>query len=154
MKTELIDGNPHWLRVQEIAETFTMISKSLPKAVVDMSNGGIPRCANDELCYTSACHAGWFQYFSLKDDVKYDITYDHGSDQMADHLGFNFRWELSEWADKNPKIWGNENGDGMFSSPSAFLEYGTPYSSLNLKIIAAHWQKVAKRLCEIQDGVL
>jgi hypothetical protein len=150
----LVNGHPHWERVQEIADTFMMISDTITDEVVYMDNNKVPSCSTEELCGTTACHAGWFSYFStLQPEPRlYPRSYDEGRDEIEAHLGFAFDG-VSSWAAANPEIWGNKYGDDMFYHSIAFgKEYGD-YSFITLKVIADHWQKVANRLYKLQKGV-
>jgi hypothetical protein len=75
---------------------------------------------------------------------KYDVR----ADTLADFLGFEKRRDLEDWAEENPKIWGNEYGGEMFSSQSAFNN--DLDKALAHRDIIEHWKQV---LANIEKGV-
>jgi len=102
-----------------------------------------------EPCGTSACHAGWFGVACVNDsDPATCLRYGQGhffgmANQMADYLGLRSRHILEAWARTNPKLWGNNNADGMFNSPAAFGLYDR---NVTLEDIGLHWLQVAARV--------
>jgi hypothetical protein len=87
---------------------------------------------------------------------RWHFDYLHGARWISFELGFEplpgfFAWDLREWAQDNPQVWGNEFGWDLFSKNRAFGK--NDYQRLTLKHIADHWLKVAKRLYKLQNGV-
>lgn len=74
-------------------------------------------------CGTTHCVAGWYAVAHWKDaafDNTVRLHYQHGADQLASDLGFKYRCDLVEWADKNFEIWGNVFGRNMFQISLAY----------------------------------
>ena len=133
-------------------------------------------------CGTVACHAGWYAMAKMKDleNVKFLhdssmnnrfllykedelITFDDGIHLMARDMGFEEGWELREWAEYNPEIWGNDYGYAMFSCDGekafGYSEFSTAgvikgidenEDILDLEKIVSHWRNVADRLEKIE----
>jgi len=143
--TKLINGNPRWQDVEELALRFQMIdeSNSFDKPV-DMWHSEVNREKN--FCGTSACHGGWYAAYSDLEDV---TDYTQGKELMATDLGFEGGSQLKFWAEHNPELWGNLEGWDMFQHKNAF---GKP-SKINLTLtdISKHWMKVAGRLYKLQE---
>jgi hypothetical protein len=55
-------------------------------------------------------------------------------------LGFEKRRDLEEWAQDNPKLWGNKFGQDMFYFPSAFTD--DTNKQLTHRDIINHWKQV------------
>ena len=73
-------------------------------------------------CGTVHCFAGWY-------GVMHPKLWPHGTlfkeykvaaDAIAERCGFTNMVALKAWADKHPKLWGNNNGYWLFSSKDAF----------------------------------
>jgi hypothetical protein len=144
MNRPLIDGNPHWKSVQDLATYFQLIDLATNgEGKVAMATAGCN--LEDNLCGTPACHAGWYGVFQDGESNHYS----HYKETMATELGFAYSDELEDWAMENPELWGNKDGRYLFCCRSAFGVYGEP---ITLSIIANHWWKVAKRLWRIQGG--
>ena len=124
--------------------------KSMP--IVDMAETHIRK---DE-CGTTACFAGWYELACQVDEGTVRWTDDgclrrcksigaapfrDGSGRLALDLGFKSDEALSDWALCLPEIWGNSDGDSMFSSPFAFGK-----QAVTLQDIIDHWHGVADRL--------
>jgi len=157
MNNTLIDGNPKWQNVEELALRFLMIHESNGSdKPVNMMHEGVDRERN--LCGAPACHAGWYAAYSDEEDVD---AYEDGKKLMSRLLGFVYKegeyledqHRLKRWAVNNPCLWGNHNGNGMFNSREAFGQiFGAVASRpLTIKDISDHWLDVAKRLYEIQE---
>lgn len=99
-----------------------------------------------EDCGTPGCHAGW-AYIALAGFPPQDgqTNYLDGAELLAEHLGFYDYDELEEWAEDNPDLWGNENGDCMFSHSEAF---GEVCSEFPAQVLVDHWRAVGERLRE------
>ena len=113
-------------------------------------------------CGTIACHAGWYLLAKLHeaDDVGWAEDEDHplsltnkagsyrgfseGLRLLMQDLGYGEHGDLKDWAERNPELWGNRNGDGMFSNPLAFKSDAEWY--ITVKDIAEHWLAVADRI--------
>ena len=114
-------------------------------------------------CGTVACHAGWYALAcSIADDTGYwersdsapvdrlcaddgtNFGFTKGMYLLTRDLKFNSARELEHWADRNPHLWGNRDGDTMFASRVAFgIELG---ETITVQNIVDHWLKVADRI--------
>lgn len=141
---DLIDGNPNWERVQELADTFYILYMALPEAVLNMKFPASPSELHS--CGTPACHAGWFSFCN---GTKANSSFLKGADSMARHLGFSSKEILEFWAKTRMDIWGNGEREMMFYTNEAFGKES--YDTITLKDIYLHWQKVANRLGGIQN---
>lgn len=92
-------------------------------------------------CGSPMCFAGWYAVAKKLDE--WDHSYSDGCELVARDLGFDFKRELTEWAVRNVKIWGNDWGSYMFYDGRAFdfddEDHGT------LKQIIDHWKGVKER---------
>jgi hypothetical protein len=125
------------------------------------------------VCNTPMCHGGWYAaaVFTNKQVQEHIIDYGEGASRIAFDLGFTYkedslgygdkqiqeelklgaRYDLTDWARQNPKIWGNDNGDEMFSFRSAFSnEEKRPNGAKSLQEIVDHWTEVRDRLAELE----
>lgn len=149
----LIDGNPRWQRVQELAMLFQLIDFDNPKASVNM--GSVNCSLEENRCGSPACHAGWFGvYFDNFNDDKVNggdryKSFSEYAGEMANFLGLECKFYLESWAVDNPEIWGNSDGTNMFYENKAFGI--SNYHNITLRDISNHWFKVAKRLYRIQE---
>ena len=75
------------------------------------------------------------------------IEWEDGAERMAHDLGFGCREELQIWASTHPDLWGNECGDHMFMSGSAF---GEKDSLIKLLDIVLWWRRVADRIEKVE----
>lgn len=144
--------HPTKKQVQKVIDNFTKVLPIATKTEkvnghsVDMGDGRIAKVENN-VCGTPMCHGGWFALSclkSLKKDLGYSYmtSYENGAEKMAEFLGFKNLTQLKIWAQENPKIWGNDNGDCMFLAEGAFNYKG----KLTLAKIISHWKGVQKRL--------
>lgn len=69
-------------------------------------------------CGTIHCVGGWYAVSVC--DLTEEIDFNDGGEAMANHIGFDDRHRLAEWAYLNPEIWGNEHGDMMFYDNKAY----------------------------------
>jgi hypothetical protein len=147
---KLINGNPSWQAAQDIAMTFQLIWLELGMdAKVDMGDGKV-QLKEKNLCGTTACHGGWFTYFSMKRIPSWGyVNYNTGGDKMAQHLGFMDGDDLADWAEENTKLWGNDFGSYIFCDENAFGSCSLD-KPITLKDIYKHWYKVAERLYKLQ----
>ena len=77
-------------------------------------------------CGTVHCVAGWFMVGAKTDEELKSVGYNFkdGVETIDELFGCSFNY----WARDNKDIWGNEDGEYMFSSPSA---YGDNVSTLD-----------------------
>lgn len=95
-------------------------------------------------CGSPGCHAGW-AYLALVDSDPEEgaATYSKGHKALARFLGFRNTPSLENWANRNPDIWGNGYGAGMFSNCFAF---GKRVDIFPASVLADHWEGVGQRL--------
>ena len=103
-------------------------------------------------CKTPGCFAGHLQIaHRFPMDKKYGYSFIETADHWARLLGFSSKTstrpheKLELWADRNPKIWGNEHGYAMFGGSKA---YGSTKEKITLNRIIKHLEGVSKRLKE------
>ena len=100
-------------------------------------------------CGTVHCVAGWYAVANLrrkaiKDKIeKGRVDYSDGADLMSIDLGFTDKFDLKDWAEVNPKIWGNEDGDEMFDSLFS-------YDNTGFDGVIAQWELVKQNLLQIK----
>ena len=100
-------------------------------------------------CGTAHCVGGWYAVANLDDETIKDkikngfVDFTDGADLMARDLGFADHLELQDWAYKNSRIWGNENGDEMFDSLF-------PYGDEGFDGVITQWQLVRDNLIELK----
>ena len=134
---------------RETGEWFLALPE---KAEVDMYEGYSD--VEVETCGSPACFGGWLavKYGTPKDEDA-GRNYRDGAYLFAEDLGFDFTCELKEWAEKNPKIWGNQNGYQMFNRPYAFNEGDKKYDddavAVTTKAIGEKLIAVAGRLSSV-----
>jgi len=146
----MINGNPNWEVVEELALEFLMMSLSQGEGKQNVNMDDWRVKPEDNFCGTPACHGGWYAVYACEFPINNfeGFGFSTGMRRMNNKLGSETGFELETWASKNPELWGNKRGAGVFSSESAF---GKNYSeSLTLKDISDHWMKVAERLHKIQ----
>lgn len=75
-------------------------------------------------CNSVHCVAGWYATQHIDDcENIYNtkiVSYHTGADLLSKNLGFDERFDLADWAEKNPEIWGNEDGDDIFYDTCAY----------------------------------
>jgi hypothetical protein len=124
----------------------------------DVKDMGVVMCSVKKPTYvTSGSHAGLISIVAkdlpeLQDIYKNHLYFTHSignesdyhsviwADVLAVFLGFIDRRGLEEWAQDNPKFWGNERGIGMFCCPSAFTD--DTNKQLIHRDIINHWKQV------------
>lgn len=132
--------NPTKKQVQVVIDTL----QSAKDKTTEMGYKAAPVNMMDvhlEGCGTPMCHAGYYAIMNSMDD------YEDGANKMAKDLGFKNSRDLLTWALDNPEIWGNKNGNGMFSAPISF-GIDTPTAIGDLQVIIDHWKGVQSRLAE------
>ena len=105
-------------------------------------------------CGTVHCAAGWYAV-SRKDSEGWryalkrwnEIEYLDGGRWMAEDLGLGDIIDLERWAGKNPEIWGNCHGKGMFQKALAYGD-GEETFAESLRDVYEHWVRVRGRLVE------
>lgn len=114
---------------------------SLFECHLNMSAVGVPS-SKKEVCGTPMCHGGWYAaasgLFRNSNNVN-KATYNDGANVLANDLGFVGQCELEDWAEENPKLWGNESGTLMFCTSEAFN------GATSLKQIRDWWADVRNR---------
>lgn len=114
---------------------------------VNFGVGSVP--CTENLCGTPACHGGWalvaLQPVASERAEQRWWRYSDGADFLAEYLGFEGRYFLQEWAERNPQIWGSECGAFMFRS-EGYKAFGRDTNDLTLLDIAAWYLGVADRL--------
>lgn len=116
------------------------------------------------VCGTVACHGG-FAYLALHEeertfkdfgtiDVQYlfkdtqTVGFTDGANDLAKFFGFKSHVHLEGWADNHPELWGNKQGDEMFSA-HGYVAFGFTFKTqeqCDLLAVANHYRKVAKNL--------
>jgi hypothetical protein len=100
-------------------------------------------------CGTVHCVGGWYAVANLNRKFIKDkfnegfVGFTDGAELMAQDLGFRYRHYLKNWAEQNPKIWGNEKGCFMFGSASS-------YDNPGFDGVIAQWQLVRDNLIELR----
>lgn len=145
---------PHIVSSEAILTVIENFKSVLPLAKskfhLDMSESNVNR--DGHTCGTVHCHGGWYAIAAL-DTKNYIVDFDNGADIMARHLGLIGRYRMMEWADQNPRLWGNEMGYSMFSGKMAFHHpTKRPSGALTLKDIVDHWVEVYGRVKAIEDA--
>ena len=85
------------------------------------------------------CHAGFISAVFGESGEKWL----YGAKFLSNFLGFGTYEKLPKWAQKNPDIWGNEEGIYLFSDSVAFGLGDTIFSA---EKIVEHWEGVLDRL--------
>ena len=107
-------------------------------------------------CGTVHCFAGWFfvalsRVEGTKEhkliNQKEDISFTHGKQS----LDIILKCHLRNWAEQNPKLWGNEYGEFVFSGEAAFRSETRPNGAENLNDIVDHLTEVYERLKEKEN---
>ena len=124
--------------VKDLVRIFEKGLKKYPDFKIDMLRFNF--YVND--LYQCGCHAGFYQ--ASEGSFKNYSDFYYGGDDLARKLGFFNRFNLQEWARTHPEIWGNTQGQFLFSSSVSFgkhLENIFP-----AKVILDHWKGVLFRL--------
>lgn len=138
-------GHPTYENLVNVASVFLHGARGIVNPFVTIS-----KVACDfegiNFCGTSACHAGWY-HIIVKGWIK-DGDFDDGAKKIALELGFDIKEELLAWAENNPELWGDDEGDNMFADDNSkrhsFGENPT------LQSIGEHWLKVAESVKELE----
>ena len=77
------------------------------------------------------------------------VDYQKGVDLIAEDLGFAGHWQLEEWAELHPNLWGGFGGQFMFSTTAAFGQAGPELTVLD---IAAWLDRVGIRTMVEEDS--
>lgn len=131
-------------QIQFVIDNLQKYVDRYPNAKLDMKESYV-NCRHK--CGTVHCHAGNYAVQALNDGRLTGIVhYKQGAYLMSKDLGFVDKECLKIWADNNPKIWGNNDGNSMFFSEIAFYhETKRPHGALNNQHIIDHWKEVLKR---------
>lgn len=92
-------------------------------------------------CDTVACVGGWAVVLYKDGNPKFN--FDNGADVIAEKLGFFDMYEIKEWADDNPWLWGNRYGSRLFESA---ISYGCNERTITLKKVGEHFVSVGERV--------
>lgn len=132
-----------------MAERFLNLFKMYENPQVDFCEIAVR--AQDNLCGTTACHAGW-ALVALKPDAKVRAakelyTYSHGKEELGRYLGFSNGFAFAHWADENPRLWGSRSGYYMFGM-TGYRAFGRTDQDppMTLADIAEWYMGVAERL--------
>lgn len=132
-----------------MAERFLNLFKMYENPPVEFSETKV--CAQDNLCGTAACHAGW-ALVALKPDAGvradeglYEFT--DGRAELGVYLGFSGGGAFALWAYENPDLWGSKWGGCMFGM-TGYRAFGRTDQDppMTLADIAAWYLGVAERL--------
>jgi hypothetical protein len=131
--------NPTSKQFKKVINNFI---KVLPRALFN-GNLIMGECRVEKnICGTPMCHGGWYAVASDVEVGDFEtVDYSHGAQAMANALGFNHTFELREWAEVYPILWGNDYGYDMFCCNSAFNNAKT------LRGVVNHWIGVHNRTC-------
>lgn len=157
--------HPNSEKCFQLADIFEAVVKRHPEGQLDMMTVEVSdlRHGREHRCGTVHCHAGWAlvgispekvnipkTYVSFHEGVvALDEFFFGASDEVADN-GTIFS-ALTDWADRNPSLWGNGHGSIMFSSKIAFYHgLARRKGALTLKHIADHWREVGKRVANME----
>ena len=155
--------------VQELREIAAQGAK------LDMGEVHIPMDLKN-VCGTPACFGGWLtQCPSLKNKCityqrknfliggpgtkeainfnKTTFTYSSGAKVFAKELGFG-DVSINCYLESNPELWGNECGDGVFSSDGAYRNDEDYYNSdpISLEAVCDHWDRFFDRVEKHQEA--
>ena len=83
-------------------------------------------------------------------EVNHKVHGNSGALALARDLGYDSSEALCQWADGNPKQWGNFSGRAMFYAEEAFNETA---ETISVQAIAQWWMQVADRL-EAEEAVV
>lgn len=114
---------------------------------LDMSYPFVDNCEH-HTCGTIHCFGGWFAVACLNARLlKRGVYFSDGANKMAKILGFECRLFLEQWAARNPNIWGNSSGGGMFHLAIAFQDsVYRPFGAKSVSDIINHLEEVQARL--------
>lgn len=128
--------------LRTMADRFEELADA--QKVLDFSE---PRVAQ---CGTVACHGGWAAVILVEDVGNSCGHFLQGAQTLAEFLRPGWGWyDLEEWADDNPELWGNEYGVDMFNS-DGYRAFGFDEpGECDLYDIAAHYRGVADRIEEL-----
>jgi hypothetical protein len=103
-----------------------VIGQACKEGALDMDEGRVYSEVDNYDCGTVHCVGGWYAFANLrrqviKSRIKHGyVSFKNGAKLLANDLGFANQFILEDWANDNPRIWGNINGYYMFSSESAY----------------------------------
>ena len=117
--------NPTIKQVNHVIKKLQLVRKQASKkGAFDIAESRVYDDHHD--CGTVHCVAGWYAVANLNRKFiknKFNqgrVSFVDGAELMAIDLGFADQHPLEDWAFDNPKIWGNEDGDEMFSKERAY----------------------------------
>lgn len=148
------------VRSKDVQQVIDIFKTVLPQGgKLSMMESGCT--VNKHGCGTVHCHGGWFaialglpKYHGHDGKGRWvSVNYATGGNMMARILGLKDKDQLTDWAHENPKIWGNKNGNIMFSAERAFGSETNPGGANDLQDIVDHWQDVYNRLYQLEHPV-
>jgi len=163
------------MKASNVLKVITNLEKVLPYAQsecsLNMDRGTVSAEKGKNLCGTAQCHAGWYTVatFPAKQRMDNNVDYYDGAVKMGKHLGFKSKkiiddeglpdiidehMALTDWAGKNPEIWGNRDGALMFECDGEMAFYHVekrPYGAETLQHIVDHWKEVYARLLALEN---
>lgn len=139
------------MKSKDLLQVILKLVKIVPLAPngsnLNMRAGNVNR---DYECGSVHCHAGWYAIAAC--DLTQPLTFYNGACQMAKDLGFEDYTGLLNWARQHNKVWGNYNGERMFTSEDAFFNGDKrPKGAKTLQDIIDHWTEVYYRLKEREE---
>ncbi len=149
-------------KLKEFVNALDMLSDDVKDWDIDMNSEEKP------MCDTPGCHAGLISIVAKElpelQEIYERITlskwgssryrYEVWSNALTVFLGFMDRRHLRDWAENNPKLWGNKFGGDMFVFEIAFIDDTKAYiddlaKQLTHRDIINHWKQV---LTNIEKG--
>ncbi|CAC9626241.1 hypothetical protein [uncultured Gammaproteobacteria bacterium] len=142
-------------KLKEFVNALDSLSDEVKDWGVSMMSTKKPACG------TPGCHSGLISIVAkdlpeLQDIYQNHIYFTKGggnksnyhsciwADVLSVFLGFIDRRDLEEWAQDNPKFWGNKFGRDMFYFPSAFTD--DTNKKLTHRDLINHWKQVLKNI--------
>lgn len=152
-------GHPHSENIFNVGMLFLMGWYGLERPVVAMGRSGYTPSEINK-CGTSACHMGWYGLFKSPTAIE-GVTaieetqvYTQGVRYLSKDLGFDegacFVQGVLNWAESNPKLWGDNRGGNMCQGNSEYHSFG---DNPTLESIGIHWLKVAERVKVLEDNL-
>ena len=114
----------------KLKQVITGIQKDGHDVILNMGLGNTQQYVYE--CHTVACLAGFYAMTDSNGSFIYQEdginvlqnpnhhTFDHGCRLFAVDLGFEVPFELEEWAENHPTLWGNTHGRKLFLNEKAW----------------------------------
>ena len=127
------------LNVKQLEQIIDNLELIVNGHMVDMCETEIYPLELKQECGTPGCHAAWLG-LAIGSTTE---SFSDVANEFANLIGFNDRSQLCNWANNNRHLWGNDNGDFMFMSQSAFGQESYIFPA---KILVDHWRGVIRRI--------